>query len=333
MDALVDRYDNILFDLDGVIVLGTEPVPGAAAAVGRLRRRGTPVAYVTNNASRGADEVSELLVSLGVPARPAEVMTAAQAAAGVLARQWPQGSPILVIGSPALQAEVAAVGLRPVATAADEPVAVVQGYGPQVGWALLAEGCVAVRAGATWVATNTDRTLPSPRGPLPGNGALVAALGTALDREPDLAVGKPEPTLFRQAVARLGGRCPLVVGDRLDTDIEGANRAGMDSLLVLTGVTKPADLLAAPQERRPTHVAADLNGLFASVGVGAWTVAQRAGGLELGGGGDPIAALQALCTAVWAVPDGRVPMIRPADESAEDALRGLGLLDGADPEG
>jgi ribonucleotide monophosphatase NagD (HAD superfamily) len=111
------------------------------------------------------------------------------------------------------------------------------------------------------VATNTDRTLPSPRGPLPGNGSLVAALATALDRGPDLVVGKPEPGLFEQAAARYGARRPLVVGDRLDTDIEGANRAGMDSVLVLTGVSTRADLAAAPPERRPTYVLDDLGGL------------------------------------------------------------------------
>ena len=129
-----------------------------------------------------------------------------------------------------------------------------QGYGPEVGWKDLAEAALAVRAGALWVATNTDRTLPSPRGPLPGNGSLVAVLRTALDREPDVVVGKPEPALFETAASLSGSRRPLVVGDRLDTDIEGAVRAGMDSLLVLTGVSGPAELLAAPRGARPTYV-------------------------------------------------------------------------------
>ncbi len=199
--ALVDRYDLLMFDLDGVVYLGTEPVPGAVEAISRLRRRGTAVAYVTNNASRRAAEVSSLLNSLGVPAEPAQVTTSAQAAAVVLAERFAPGSAVLVVGSAALAAEVAAVGLRPVSGAGDSPAAVVQGYGPEVGWALLAEACVAVRAGAFWLATNPDRTLPSPRGPLPGNGALVAAVATALDRAPDLVVGKPAPTLFEQAIA------------------------------------------------------------------------------------------------------------------------------------
>ena len=163
----------------------------------------------------------------------------------------------------ALRAEVRAAGLRPVELAADAPAAVVQGYGPLVDWAALAEASVAIRAGALWVATNTDRTLPSGRGPLPGNGALVAALRTALEREPDVVVGKPEPALFRTAAQLHGAARPLVVGDRLDTDIEGAVRAGLDSLLVLTGVNTVEDVLDAPATRRPTYIARDLGGLVA----------------------------------------------------------------------
>src|SRR5262249_52481000 len=157
--------------------------------------------------------------------------------------------------------EVASAGLTPVATADAHPVAVVQGYARDVGWAQLAEACVAVRNGALWVATNADSTLPSPRGPLPGNGALVAALATALGRNPDVVVGKPAPKLFTVAAERAGASKPLVVGDRLDTDIEGAANACMDSLLVLTGVTDADGLLAARRGMRPTYVAADLRAL------------------------------------------------------------------------
>jgi len=245
-----------------VIYLGTQPVPGAADAVRRLRERGMPVAFVTNNASRRADDVARLLADVGVPADPSEVTTSAQAAAAVLARRCVPDAAVLVVGAPALAEEVAAVGLRPVEQAGDRPAAVVQGYGPAVGWPQLAEASVAVRGGAWWVATNTDRTLPSPRGPLPGNGALVAALSTALGRGPDLVVGKPAPTLLEQAARRHGARRPLMVGDRLDTDIEGAHRAGMDSLLVLTGVSHRDDLAGAPAEQRPTYVGDDLSALL-----------------------------------------------------------------------
>ena len=260
--ALVDGYDLVVSDLDGVVYLGTEPVPGAAEAIGALHERGVDVVYVTNNASRGAGDVAALLTDLGIPAKPDEVLTSAQAAATVLAGRLPTGSPVLVVGAKALAAEVTASGLRVVGSADEAPRAVVQGYAAEVGWVHLAEACVAVRAGAEWVATNTDRTLPSPRGPLPGNGSLVEALATALGRRPDVVVGKPEPALFEQAARRHGALRPLVVGDRLDTDIEGANRAGMDSVLVLTGVATAADLLTAPAAQRPTYVVADLRGLL-----------------------------------------------------------------------
>ncbi len=264
-DALVDEYDLVIFDLDGVVYLGDQPVAGAVDVLARLRERGTPArAFATNNASRRAADVAALLTSMGVPAEPGEVVTSAQAAAAVLALRWPAGSPVLVVGGSALVEEVSEVGLRPVPTAEEKPVAVIQGYGPQVGWPHLAEASVAIRNGAEWVATNTDKTLPSPRGPLPGNGALVAALATALERQPDLVVGKPEPTLFEQIARSQGAQHPLVVGDRIDTDIEAANRAGMDSLLVLTGVSQEADVAGAPERQRPTYIAADLTGLFAA---------------------------------------------------------------------
>jgi glycerol-1-phosphatase len=250
------------------------------------------------------------------------VLTSPQAAAALLADRLPAGAPVLVVGTEALAAEVTRVGLEPVTTAEEQPKAVVQGYGPHVGWPELAEACVAVRAGALWVATNTDRTLPSPRGPLPGNGSLVAALATALDRQPDEIVGKPEPVLFQRAARSTGATRPLIVGDRLDTDIAGANRAGMDSLLVLTGVSTAADLLAAPPEHRPTHVGVDLDALFtADAGPEGWQVRRRDGRIELGGAGTPIGALRALCAAAWA---DRVPAaVVPASAQAEAALRTL----------
>jgi ribonucleotide monophosphatase NagD (HAD superfamily) len=142
------------------------------------------------------------------------------------------------------------------------PAAVAQGWGPDVGWANLAEATVALHAGARWVATNLDRTLPSPRGPLPGSGSLIAAVETATGRSPDSVAGKPYPPLFSAAVKGSQAKRPLVVGDRLDTDIAGATRAGLPSLLVLTGVSRPRDLLAAPPEQRPTYVGRDLTALF-----------------------------------------------------------------------
>ena len=261
---LVTGYDLVIFDLDGVLYLGDQVIPGAVEATARLRERGIPAAYATNNASRLAGDVAELLTSLGIPASADEIVTSSWVAARLLADRLPGGTPVLVVGAPALAEEVRAVGLRPVDTAEASPKVVLQGYGPEVGWHHLAEATVAIRAGATWIATNADRTLPSPRGPLPGNGALVAAIATALGRQPDTVVGKPDPALFVAAARERRAERPLVVGDRLDTDIEGANRAGMDSLLVLTGVSTADDLASAPPERRPTYVAADLSALFES---------------------------------------------------------------------
>jgi glycerol-1-phosphatase len=211
---------------------------------------------------------------------------------------------------------------------------VVQGYGRNVGWAQLAEGCVAVRGGAWWVATNADSTLPSPRGPLPGNGAMVAALATALGRQPDLIVGKPAPALFERAAAQRGADRPLVVGDRLDTDIEGANRAGMDSVLVLTGVTRPLDVLVAPAPLRPSYIADDLSGLFEPVdevrvgtGVAGWTAYPDGGELVLSGAGPAVAAVRALCAAAWSRANGdpRGLRVRAEGERAAAALEELGL--------
>jgi glycerol-1-phosphatase len=264
-ERLVDRYDLIIFDLDGVIYLIDKPIPGAAETVERLHAEGTPIAYVTNNASRRSADVAALLTGMGVPAGPDEVLTSAGAAATMLAARLPAGAPVLVVGADALRAEVHDAGLTPVATFEDKPAAVVQGYGPDVGWRILAEAALSVRAGALWMATNTDRTLPSTRGPLPGNGSLIAVLETALDRQPDVVVGKPQPALFTTAAEQAKARRPLVVGDRLDTDIEGAVSAGLDSLLVLSGISDRAELLAAPAQRRPTFVAADVTALFEPV--------------------------------------------------------------------
>jgi HAD superfamily hydrolase (TIGR01450 family) len=335
---LVAEYDLVILDLDGVVYLIDRPIPGAVEVITYLHRAGQRLAYATNNASRRADEVAALLRKMGVEALEAEVLTSAQASAALLARRLPAGSPVLVVGADALRAEVRDAGLRPVDSADDGPIAVVQGYGPGVGWADLAEAAVAIRAGAIWVATNTDRTLPTPRGPVPGNGAMVAALRTALDRDPDLVVGKPEPALFEAAAQRAGARRPIVVGDRLDTDIEGARRSGMDSLLVLTGVAGPRDLLAAPPERRPTHVATDLSGLFdvddavrvprlADGHDGAeadgWRVTRRDAGVELAGSGEALAALRLLCAVAWAgQPAERVTA---GSAAAADVLRRLGL--------
>lgn len=329
--TIASTHDLFIFDLDGVVYIGPAAVPGAVPAITRLHELGLDVAYATNNASRRASSVAAHLAELGVPSSEGEVVTSAQVSAGVMAERLPAGSRVLIVGTEELAAEVTDVGLRAVWSADDSPVAVVQGYGRDVGWQQLAEGCIAARGGAWWVATNADRTLPSARGPLPGNGALVAALAVAVDREPDLVVGKPAPSLFEQAAKRRGASRAVVVGDRLDTDIEGANAASMDSLFVLTGVHRPADLVAAPPHQRPTYVAADLGGLFTeedarpvASGADGWTAVADGGDLVLRGAGEALDALRALCATAWRN-DEPPRRIRADGDDAAAALSELGL--------
>ncbi|MEV7970633.1 HAD-IIA family hydrolase [Sphaerisporangium sp. NPDC088356] len=328
--ALIDRYDTLLLDLDGVVYLGREAVKGAPEALTRAHDTGVRLAYVTNNASRTPAAIAEHLVSLGVPATPDDVVTSAQAAARLIAERVPPGSAVLVVGGMGLRCAVRAQGLRPVTTAADSPAAVVEGISPDLSYALLCEGALAVRQGAWFVAANLDTTMPTNRGVLPGNGALTRVIATATGVEP-VSAGKPEPPLHRESMLRTGATRPLIVGDRLDTDIEAATRAGVDSLLVLSGVSGPIDLLTAPPEHRPTYIAADVSAIHEppapaeAIGDewsrGGWTARWEARGLRLTGGGDPLDGLRAACAAAWAhAGDGR------ADEDAlKQALETLKL--------
>ncbi|KWX61268.1 HAD-IIA family hydrolase, partial [Mycobacterium sp. NAZ190054] len=259
MSTLVQHHDCLLLDLDGTVFRGHAPTPGAVETLAAIDAR---VLFVTNNASRDAVQVAAHLCELGFAASAGDVVTSAQSAARLLADQLPPGARVLVVGTDALAGEVAAVGLTPVREYTDDPVAVVQGHSPATGWPDLAEAALAIRSGALWIAANVDRTLPSERGLLPGNGSMVAALRTATDREPQVA-GKPAPALMRDALAR--GRCdrPLVVGDRLDTDIAGANAAQLPSLMVLCGVNSAEDAVWAVPDQRPTFLAEDLRALTA----------------------------------------------------------------------
>lgn len=259
-DSLQRQYDALLVDLDGTLLLAGSVIEHAAESLAAARAAGTAVLIVTNNASRTPREVADRLTARGIPTAADEVVTSPQAAAALLAATHRINDAVLVVGAPALEQEIRSAGLRPVRSADDRPVAVVQGHSPDTGWRNLAEACLAIRAGADWVATNTDSTLPTDRGILPGNGSMVAALVAATGREPRVA-GKPQRPLLDAAIARVGARRPLVVGDRLNTDVEAAAGAGVDSLMVLTGVSTIADVLAQPAPLRPTYVAADLRAL------------------------------------------------------------------------
>lgn len=313
--SLLDRYDALLFDLDGTVYRGEDVVDGAAGAVEAAHNHDVAVRFVTNNASRGPDEVAKHLTAIGVRAVAGEVSTSAQAAAKVLAEKVT--GTVLVVGTAALVREVELVGLTPTRTADDTVVAVVQGLARDTGWHDLAEATVAINAGALWVACNVDRTLPTERGMLPGNGSLVAAVEAATGREPVVA-GKPATPLMHEAIRAANADHALAIGDRLDTDIAGAVAAGLDSLLVLSGVETPATLLES--DLRPTYLAADVRAVtddpdrLAIGGKPGWTIDD---GL-ISGNGDPLDLLRALC----AVPRKDR---KAGDDTAAAALRHLGL--------
>ncbi|WP_072690108.1 HAD-IIA family hydrolase [Rhodococcus marinonascens] len=260
MTVLRDGYDALLLDLDGTLYQGDLEVRGASEA---LSSGTQSLYYVTNNASRRPTEVAEHLTELGFDADESRVVTSAQSAARLLTENVGPGSAVLVVGTEALADEVRHVGLRPVRSFADSPVAVVQGHSPTTDWAILAEATLAIRSGAVWVAANLDSTYPTARGLVLGNGSMVAALRTATSRVP-LVAGKPAAPLLEDAMRQSGSVRPLVVGDRLDTDIEGACTLGVDSLLVLTGVSTPLDVLRAAEQQHPTYLAAGLDALNAS---------------------------------------------------------------------
>jgi HAD superfamily hydrolase (TIGR01450 family) len=328
-EPLCRVYDVALLDLDGVVYIGGKAIPGASQALRKASGEGMRLAYVTNNAFRTPAAVAQILTGLGVAATADDVVTSAQAAARLLADRLPAGAPVLVVGGTGLRIAVRERGLRPVSTAADHPAAVVQGYAPGIDYPLLAEGGLAVAAGALFVGSNGDLTLPGPHGLQPGNGSLLKVISTATGREP-LIAGKPEPPLHTESVIRTGARHPLVVGDRLDTDIEAASRVGADSLLVLTGVTGPAEAVLAPPHRRPTYLAEDLSGLVepqpavttetGGFACGGWTARGEGDRLELTGGGSRIDALRALCAAAWSrdqvTPDHIKQALKTLDASA-----------------
>ena len=263
----LDGIDLVLADLDGVVYRGPDAIPHAIEALNAasLAHR---VGYLTNNASRTAASVAEHLSSLGLTVSPEEVVTSPQAAMRVLVTLVPAGSTILVIGGDGLVDEVQKAGFTVTRSALDSPAAVVQGFAPDVGWTQLAEAAYALHApkgpdageGIPWVATNTDWTIPQARGTAPGNGTLVSAVHTAVGRFPVVA-GKPEVPMFEEATDRFSASTTLVIGDRLDTDILGANRAGLSSVLVLTGIDQAKQVLAAEKAQRPTFILNDLRGL------------------------------------------------------------------------
>jgi HAD superfamily hydrolase (TIGR01450 family) len=337
MSELAQEHDCLLLDLDGTVFRGHEATEGAVETLSTVQAR---TLYVTNNASRSPADVAKHLHELGFTAESEDVVTSAQSAANLLAGQLPSGASVLIVGTDALAAEVSGVGLKPVRQFSDGPDAVVQGHSPQTGWSDLAEAALAIRSGALWVAANVDLTLPSERGLLPGNGSMVAALRAATNAEPQVA-GKPQPTLLNDALARGTFSAPLVVGDRLDTDIAGANAAGLPSLMVLTGVSTADDMIRAVSSERPDYLAADLRSLndrVDSLRVGphpgwrididASAVAVHATGRDVG---DSLSVVRAIASAVWEADlDDRPFTISAGDDTARQALEPWSVLTPAD---
>ncbi|MEZ0359361.1 HAD-IIA family hydrolase [Mycobacterium sp. SA01] len=338
MTTLAQQHDCLLLDLDGTVFRGHEPTEGAIDA---LEVAQTRKLFVTNNASRAAEDVAAHLRELGFVADAADVVTSAQSAARLLAQQLKPGSKVLVVGTDALVGEVEAVGLQPVRRFDDEPVAVVQGHSMTTGWPDLAEAALAIRSGALWVAANVDRTLPTERGLLPGNGSMVAALRTATDAEYQVA-GKPAPALMRDALARGSFGTPLVVGDRLDTDIAGANAADLPSLMVLCGVSTADEAVHAVPEQRPTYIGADLRDLHTASEAlrvaeqAAWRVEVSDGSVivttaDADHSDDGLSVVRATARAVWDAADGeRRLAVRAGDDAARAALQRWSLLTAQD---
>jgi HAD superfamily hydrolase (TIGR01450 family) len=329
-EALWDVYDVAMLDLDGVVYVGPEAVPGAPGHLARARDAGMRLAYVTNNASRPPATVAQHLRDLGVEARDEDVVTSAQAAARLLSEQLPAGAPVFVIGGRGLEVALTELGLRPVQDPDEEPAAVVSGYSGDLRWATVMAGAILVRRGLPWVASNTDLTVPTLQGPGPGNGALVGVVARFAEREPVVA-GKPQAPLFEETLRRVGGRRPLVVGDRLDTDIEGANAVGYDSLLVMTGVTDLEVLVNALPPLRPSFVAADLAALSqpqpgmqhegVAASTGGWRASVENGVLTVSGAGTPDDWWRVVAATGWAHLDSTG---RPADVSAVSPPSGTG---------
>ena len=309
----LDGVDVVLADLDGVVYAGDGALPHAVDSL-NLSRAGRRLGYITNNASRTDASVADHLNELGLATAPSDVVTSPQAAVRLLTDLVTPGSTVLVVGGDGLVDELHKAGFVVTRSSADGPAAVVQGFAPEVGWTQLAEAAYALarpeeEGGIPWIATNTDWTIPQARGIAPGNGTLVSAVHTAVGRLATVA-GKPEVPIFDEAVARFGARHPLFLGDRLDTDILGANRAGMPSALVLTGIDRPKHVLAAPAGSQPTYILRDLRQLHvpypeATVRDGVVTVrgarvcVDGADVRILAEGDDPVDLLRAGAKAIW----------------------------------
>ena len=259
----LDKFQTLLLDLDGVVYEGGRAIVDAIESITTLRARGVQIGYITNNASRTSEAIAEQLRSFGLELKVEDVITSAQAGAELLKQIVPAGSKVLVVGGEGLRSNVSLAGFKIIESSQDSPAAVIQGFDPTVGWKQLAEASYAIQRGAKWVATNQDWTIPREEGLAPGNGTLVSAVHTAVGQLPVVA-GKPEKAIFETALKQFGTSSAVYIGDRLDTDVLGANRSGIASALVMTGVTTRKELLAAKADSRPTYILGTLKDLLGS---------------------------------------------------------------------
>src|SRR3954454_5797 len=306
--SLATAYDLLMFDLDGVVYVDGRAVPHAAESIAAARRGSAHIAFITNNASRTPEQVSTHLTELGVSAQPGDVVTSSQAAARLLREAHGQGASIACLGADGLLEALREAGLKPVEVGDERAVAIVSGYAPDVTWRVIMRAATLIRNGLPWTATNTDLTLPTGDGLAPGHGLLVRLISDFADVVPVVA-GKPQRPLLDETRRRVQGEHPLMVGDRLDTDISGAHGADVDSLLVMTGVTSVSDLVAAPPQQRPTWIGHDLTAL-GRAGVRAtqqegrwradeWTAAVHGGRVVVEGTGSPDGWWAAVAHAGW----------------------------------
>jgi glycerol-1-phosphatase len=320
----LDGVDVILADLDGVVYKGAGAIDHAVDSLNGASAAGVRVGYITNNASRTAESVAGHLSELGLAVTADDVVTSPQAAVRLLADLVPAGSTILVVGGEGLTSVVEAAGFVVTRSALDEPAAVIQGFAPEVGWAQLAEAAFALherdgQPGIPWVATNTDWTIPQARGIAPGNGTLVSAVHTAVGRLPVVA-GKPEVAMFQLAIERFAATKAIVIGDRLDTDILGANKSGLDSVLVLTGIDQAKQVLAAVKDQRPTYIVEDLRQLTEPYPA---TVTTTDGSATVTRVGDAIVRRDGENMTVVSAGERRIDLLRAGAASIWDSGQGI----------
>lgn len=305
--SIAVTYDAALLDLDGVVYIGEDAIAGVMNALNSAHAKyGIALTCVTNNAARSSASVAAHLTDLGLAVTADDVVTSAQAGAAELAKLVKPGASVFVCGSKDLMHEVELVGLKPSQEFHTNYDAVINGYWPDMPWRMLGQAAGIISTGCVWVATNMDLTIPTKFGTSPGNGSMVNGLIHATGRTPDVVAGKPQKPLMLESIARTNSRKPIVIGDRLDTDILGANNVGIDSLLVLSGVTSIAELINAVPSQRPTYLGWDAT----AISLEQIAVQVEAGKASLGGfivtsdglagSGDSLDAIKVCAVGAWA---------------------------------